>query len=556
MTEKMLLIKEIAKNIGLRDDEIALYGDYRAKIKLNVRERLNSASVGKYIDVTAMTPTPLGEGKTTTTIGLAMALNKLGKKTIATIRQPSLGPIFGLKGGGAGGGKSKILPYEDVNLHYTGDTHAVTLAHNLCSAFLDNSIYFGNKLNINLEKILWKRVIDISDRALRKIVLEFGKKDEKIKLESGFDITAASEVMAILSLSKSLMDLRERLDRIVVAFDKNNKPVFSRDLQVGGAMAVVLKDAIMPNLAQTIENTPVIIHSGPFANISHGNNSILADMIATKLADYVVTESGFGADCGFEKFVNIKCRYSGLKPDCVVLVCSIRAIKYHSGEVEFSLETGFSEIFNKENIELVKKGLLNLEKQIENVKIYGVPVVVAINKFDSDSEKEISLLEQKAKEFGADGVVVSEVYQKGSGGARKLAELVISLSQKKSKFDFLYPLELSIKEKIEIIAKRIYGAKGVSYSSMAEEKINLYTSLGWDKLPVCISKTQLSLSGDPNLKGRPKDFILPVEDITPYLGAGYLTVLCSKVYTMPGLPEVPHGVKVDIDKDGNVVGIS
>jgi formate--tetrahydrofolate ligase len=554
MTTKLLHIKTIAKMLGVKENELILFGDYKAKIKLDILDRIKTNKLAKYIVVTAITPSSFGEGKTTTTIGLAMGLTKLGYKTVATLRQPSLGPVFGIKGGGTGGGKSKILPSEDINLHFTGDTHSVTLAHNLCSAFLDNVLYHKNFLNIDVNKIFWRRVIDINDRALRKVILVFGQKPFKIKRITGFDITSASEVMAILSLSKSFVELKNKINKIVVAFTKDNKPVFVKDLKIGGGMSAVLKYALMPNLVQSTENTPVMVHSGPFANIAHGNSSIISDLIATRLADYVVTESGFGADCGMEKFVNIKCRYSGLKPDCTVLVCSIRSLKIHSGKIRISKNFLPKELF-KENLELINLGLSNLQKQIENVKIYNVPVVVAINKFSTDTEKELLFVQKKAIELGADDAVVCDAYSYGSKGTKDLARSVTILANKKANFKFLYPLDMSIKEKIEVIATKVYGAKGVKYSSLAEEKIKIYTKYGWDKLPVCIAKTQLSLSHNPNLKGRPQNFVLPVKDIFPSVGAGFLYVLCGDILTMPGLPINPVGTKIDIDKNGNIIGL-
>ncbi len=549
MDQKILPIKKIAQKLSIKETEIALFGEYKAKIKLNILDRIKNNKPAKYINVTAITPTPFGEGKTTTTIGLSMALNKIGKKTIATIRQPSLGPVFGIKGGGAGGGKAKLIPYEDINLHFTGDTHSVSVAHNLCAAFLDNSLFRGNKLNIDLKNILWKRVVDVNDRALRNIEIGLGDKTDGIKRNTGFDITAASEIMAILAMSKNISDLRKRLDKIVVAFTKNKQPVFAKDLKVSGAMAVLLKDALMPNLVQTNEHTPAIVHTGPFANIAHGNSSIIADLIATKLSDYVVTESGFGADCGLEKFVNIKCRYSGLHPDCVVIVCSIRALKMHSG-IKLLPEN-----IKKENLNLVEQGLPNLEKQIQNVTIYGIPAIVVINRFDTDTDRELLFVQKKSIEFGASEAIVTDIYLKGSNGGLELATAVIRQSNKKSKLKFLYSLDLPIKEKIEIIATKIYGAKCVKYSSIAEEKIRLYKSCGWDKLPICMAKTHLSLSHEPNLKGKPQNFVLPVVDIRPSIGAGFLYPLCGQMRTMPGLPREPVGERVDIDKNGNIIGL-
>ena len=547
-------IIEIAKSIGLRESELELYGKYKAKISLSVLDRLKDRKDGKYILVTAITPTPLGEGKTVTTIGLSMALNRLGKKTISCIRQPSLGPVFGIKGGASGGGYSQILPMEDFNLHFTGDIHAVGLAHNLAAAFLDNHIYKGNRLKIDPEKIYWRRVVDVSDRALRNI--RIGLEGNGIPRDSGFDITVASEVMAILALTENLSDLRKRLGKIVLAEDINRRPVTCEDIRVSGSMCVLLKDAIKPNLIQTLEHTPCFVHAGPFANIAHGNSSILADKIALKLSDFVVTEAGFGADCGAEKFFDIKCRYSKLIPDCAVLVCSIRALKMHSGKFKVIAGRPLDDNLLKEDLDSLEKGLGNLERQIENILIFGIPCIVAINKFKTDTDKEIELVKKRAKEFGAIDCVVSRVYESGSKGGLELAQRVIDSSSIENKFRFLYSLEIPIKEKISIIAKRIYGAKDVEYSPEAEERIRRYTELGFDKLPMCMAKTHLSLSHNPNLRGAPKDFVLPVRDIRLAAGAGFLYPLCGEMQTMPALPTSPRGEGIDIDSDGNIVGLA
>ncbi len=552
---KIKPITEIAKKIGIDRKYLELYGDYKAKISLDILKKLKNKKPGKYIDVTAITPTPLGEGKTVTTIGLSQSLNLIGKKTITCIRQPSLGPVFGIKGGAAGGGYSQVIPMEDFNLHFTGDVHAVSLAHNLCAAFLDNAIFHKNQLNIDIDKIFWRRVMDVSDRSLRNIKIGQGAKEDGIPRDSGFDISVASELMAILALASDIFDLRKRIGRIVVAMRKDGTPVTAEDLKVAGSMTVLLKDALKPTLIQTLENTPVIVHAGPFANIAHGNSSILADRIALPLADFVVTESGFGVDCGAEKFFDIKCRYSGFKPDAVVLVCSVRALKMHSGRFKVVAGKPLDEGLTSENIEAVREGSANLEKQIENIKMFGVPCVVAVNKFSFDTEKEIEVVRQAAIRAGADDAVESEVWAKGGKGGVKLAKAVVKAASKKSNFKFLYPLNLSIKEKIETIAKKIYGAKEVSYSALAEEKIKLYTDLGHDKLPICMAKTHLSLSHDPNLKGRPRDFVLPVVDVRASVGAGFLYPLCGTMRTMPGLPTVPAGAAIDIDKKGRVVGL-
>ncbi|MDD3818562.1 MAG: formate--tetrahydrofolate ligase [Actinomycetota bacterium] len=553
---KMKPIKEIAAMIGLDEDYLELYGNYKAKVKLEVLDNFRDRPDGKYIDVTAITPTPLGEGKTVTTIGLSMALNKLGKKAITCIRQPSLGPVFGIKGGAAGGGYSQVLPMEDFNLHLTGDTHAVGAAHNLLAAFLDTHLMKGNKLNIDPFSITLNRVVDVSDRALRNIIIGLGGPLNGIPRETGYDITVASEVMAILALTTGLKDIRQRLARMVVGSTYGGDPVTAEDLKCAGSMTVLLKDAIKPNLLQTIEHTPCFVHAGPFANIAHGNSSILADQIAIKLGDYVVTESGFGADCGAEKFMNIKCRYSGLKPDAVVIVATIRALKMHGGVFEFIPGKGVDrELMTRPDVEGVIRGCANLEKMIENMKLFGVPVVVAINKFNTDTREEIDAVRERSLAAGAEDAVESNVWLNGGNGGLELAESVIKAANKKSEFRFLYPLDWPIKKKIEEIATKIYGADGVEYLPEAESKIELYTRQGFDKLPICMAKTHLSLSHDPNLKGRPTGFTVPIRDIRASIGAGFLYPLLGTMRTMPGLPEVPAGTKVDIDENGNIVGL-
>ncbi len=551
----MLPVTEIAGNIGLSEDDLELYGKYKAKVSLDVRDRLADRPNGKYIDVTAITPTPLGEGKTVTTIGLSMAMNRIGAKTITCIRQPSLGPVFGIKGGAAGGGYSQCVPMEDFNLHFTGDVHAVGLAHNLLAAFLDSSILLGNKLNINPMTVSWPRVVDVSDRALRHIVVGLGGKANGIPREAGFDITVASEVMAILAMCTDLKDIRERLGRIIVAFDNDGKPVTAEDLKCAGSMAVLMKDAIKPNLIQTVENTPCFVHAGPFANIAQGNNSIIADEIALKIEDYVVTESGFGADMGAEKFLNIKCRYSGLTPDCAVIVATVRALKMHSGEFTVVAGKPLDEGLRKENLPALEAGCSNLRKHIENMKKFGIPVVVAVNRFTDDTDAEIERVRRIAKEAGAEDAVPSEVWAKGGAGGEDLAKAVVAACDKPSNFKFLYPDEMPIKEKIETIATEIYGADGVDFAPLAEQKIKQYTEYGWDRLPICMAKTHLSLSHDPALKGAPTNYRLPVRDIRASVGAGFLYPLCGDMRTMPGLPSVPAGTKIDIDENGNVVGL-
>lgn len=549
-------IEKIARKLRIDKKYLIPHGHHVAKLDLGILDKIKGRPQGKYILVTAITPTPLGEGKTVTTIGLSMAINRLGKLASTCIRQPSLGPVFGIKGGAAGGGYSQVLPMDDFNLHFTGDVHAVGLAHNLAAAFLDNSIFKGNPLNINPETITWRRVIDVSDRFLRNVKIGLGSKDDGFPRDTGFDITVASEIMAILALSSGLQDLRRRLGRIILAYTFDGKPVTAEDIKVAGSMCVLLKNALMPNLIQTIENTPCLVHAGPFANIAHGNNSILADRIALGLSDFVVTEAGFGADCGAEKFFDIKCRASGLTPDAAVIVCSIRALKAHSGRFKIAAGKPLDEGLVKENIPAIEEGMCNLAKQVENVKIFGIPVVVAVNKFNSDTDKEIDFVKNKAGELGAHACEVSEVWLKGSRGGLDLARAVIKAADLPKRFKFLYPLNIPIKEKIKIIATNIYGAKDVEYSDIAQKKIKAYTEYGWDNLPICMAKTHLSLSHDPNLKGRPKDFILPVRDIRASIGAGFLYPLCGEMKTMPGLPTHPVGEGIDIDEKGNIVGLS
>lgn len=548
-------IREIAEKVGIQDDELELYGNYKAKISLDILKRLKDRPNGKYIDVTAVTPTPLGEGKTVTTIGLSLGLNKIGKSVVTTIRQPSLGPVFGIKGGAAGGGYSQVVPMEDFNLHFTGDVHAVSVAHNLLSAFIDASFVHGNPLNIDPFSITWRRVVDVSDRALRDIVIGLGGKTNGFPRQSGYDISVASEVMAILALATSIKDLRERLGRIIIGTTYDGDAVTAEDLKCAGSMAVLMKDALKPNLIQTLENTPVLVHAGPFANIAHGNNSILADEIGLKLGDYVVTESGFGADCGAEKMMNIKCRYSGLKPDAVVLVCTVRALKMHSGKYNVVAGKPMDPGLTTEDLDGVEKGSSNLVAQIENMKKFGLPVVVAINHFVTDTDKEIELVRKKAIAAGAEDAVLSEVWGKGGEGGRALAEAVVKACDQPNNFHFLYPLDASIKEKIETIATEIYGADGVDYAPAAEAKIKLYNKMGLNNLPICMAKTHLSLSHDPTLKGRPQGFRLPVRDINASVGAGFLFPLCGDMRTMPGLPAVPAGTKIDIDENGVIKGL-
>ncbi|MDP2857177.1 MAG: formate--tetrahydrofolate ligase [Bacillota bacterium] len=553
---RMLPIAEIAHKMGLGEDDIEFYGKYKAKVSLEVLDKVKDKPDAKYIVVTAITPTPLGEGKTVTTIGLGQALNRIGKKAINCIRQPSLGPVFGIKGGAAGGGYSQCVPMEDFNLHFTGDTHAVTLAHNLAAAFLDASIMHGNPLDVDPFTVTWPRVVDVSDRALRQIIVGLGGKENGIPRETGFDIAVASECMAILALAISLKDLRERLGRVVLGYSREGKPVTAEDLRVAGSMAVLMKDALKPNIIQTLENSPVFVHAGPFANIAHGNNSILADKMAVKMADYVVTEAGFGADIGAEKMFNIKCRYSGLKVNAAVLVCTVRALKMHGGA--FRVVPGRPldpKVVAKENYEALAIGCENLQKQIENVLMHGVPVVVAINKFDTDKDAEIDFIRKKAMEFGASDAVLSEVWAKGGAGGEDLARAIIKATDTPNDFHHLYPLDMPIKEKIETIATKVYGADGVEYLPDAERQIKLYTKLGFDKLPVCMAKTHLSLSHDPKIKGRPRGFTVPIREVRASVGAGFLYPLLGEMRTLPGLPSDPAGAHIDLDEQGRVVGL-
>jgi len=552
----LLPVVEIARRLGLSEDDLDLYGKFKAKLHLNVLDRLAHRPDGKYVTVTAITPTPLGEGKTTTAIGLGMALNRLGRKTINTLRQPSMGPTFGIKGGAAGGGYSQAVPMEDFNLHFTGDIHAVSAAHNLLAAMLDAHILHGNELKIDPYSITWPRVVDISDRALRNIVIGLGTKEDGRPRQTGFDISVASEVMAILALASDLEDLRRRLGRIVVGTTEDGQPVTAEDLKAAGAMAVLLKDALMPNLIQTLENTPVIVHAGPFANIAHGNNSIVADKVALKLADFVVTESGFGADCGAEKMINIKCRYSGLKLHAAVIVATIRALKMHGGVGRVVPGRPLPPELISENVEAVQRGCENLQKHVENMRLHGLPVVVAINLFPTDTAREIEAVREAALAAGAVDAVTSDHHARGGNGAMDLARAVIKAAEQPSEMRFLYPLEWSIKQKIEAIATQVYGADGVDYEPLAEQKIKLYTKLGYDKLPINMAKTHLSLSHDPTLKNRPRNFRLPIRDIRASVGAGFLYPLCGDMRTMPGLPKTPAATKVDLDlQTRKVVGL-
>lgn len=553
---EMVPIIEIAKSIGIQEEEIDLYGRYKAKVRADILDRLKDCPQAKYIDVTAITPTPLGEGKTVTSIGLGQGLAKLGKKVINTLREPSMGPVFGIKGGAAGGGYSQVVPMEDLNLHFTGDIHAVGAANNLLCAMLDTHLQKGNKMGINIHSIGINRVMDISDRALRNIIVGLGGKENGIPRETGFDITVASEVMAILALATDIFDLRERLGKMTVAYTMDGQPVTAEDLKAAGAMTVLLKDALNPNLIQTLEHGPCFMHCGPFANIAHGNNSVLADLIATRSADYVVTESGFGSDMGFEKMCNIKCRTSNLKVDCAVIVCTIRALKMHGGLIKVVAGKPLDmEKLSQENLPAVKKGCENLEKHIEIVLLHGIKPVVVINRFPTDTPAEIALIKEIGLKAGAASVVTHEGWAKGGDGCLELAEAVIEATQHETNFHYLYPLEASIKEKIEIIATKVYGADGVTYLDQAEKNIKLFESVGFGSLPICMAKTHLSLSHDPALKGRPRNYKIPIRDVRASVGAGFLYPLLGTMMTMPGLPSIPAATKVDIDKNGNTVGL-
>ena len=546
-------IEDVAGDAGIERDELELYGDYKAKVSLDILDRLADRPNGKYIDVTAITPTPLGEGKTVTTIGTTQALNYIGKDATVCIRQPSLGPVFGIKGGAAGGGYSQVIPMEDFNLHLTGDIHAVSIAHNLAAAFLDNHLKRKNRLNIDPDTISWNRVVDLNDRwAMEDIVVGLGKGFVR---RSGFDISVASELMAILGLAENLQDLRQRVGRCVVASTYDGEPVTCEDLGCAGAMTVLLRDALKPTLMQTLEGGPAFVHTGPFANIAHGNSSILADKIALKLSDYVVTESGFGADIGMEKFFNLKCRMSGLVPDAVLLVATIRALKMHSGQFEVKAGKDLPPAMKEENLEAVAAGCSNLEKHIENVQKFGVPSVVCINRFTDDTHAEIEVVKEHALKAGAETVVVSNVWADGGEGGIEVAEALVEACEKESDFQLLYEDDASITEKIETIAKEVYGAADVEYKKKARKNIATYEERGWGHLPICMAKTHLSISHDKNLKGRPEGFTLPVRDVRPSIGAGFLYPLCGSMRTIPGLPGEPAGNEVDIDEDGNVVGL-
>ncbi|MCH5301039.1 MAG: formate--tetrahydrofolate ligase [Ruminococcus sp.] len=543
---ELLPIKKIAENLGIKEDELEYYGNYKAKLSEKLFERVSNNPDGKLVLVTAINPTPAGEGKTTTTAGLGQAMAKIGKNAIIALREPSLGPVFGIKGGAAGGGYAQVLPMEDINLHFTGDMHAITSANNLCCAMLDNHIQQGNTLGIDPRRVLIKRCLDMNDRALRNIVIGMGGKVNGVPREDHFIITVASEVMAILCLAADVSDLKERLGKILVAYDYNGKPVFAKDIKADGAMATLLKDAVKPNLVQTLEGTPAIMHGGPFANIAHGCNSVRATKLALKLADYCITEAGFGSDLGAEKFLDIKCRYAGLKPSAIVVVATCRALKYNAnipkdkcGEV---------------NLEALKKGIVNLGVHIDNMRKYGVPVVVAINRFGTDSQEELEFIENYCIEKGAD-FALSDVFANGGEGGKALAEKVCQACEKESDFAPIYPLNISLKEKVKAIATKIYGAKDVVFTTQAEKSIKELSELNIDELPVCVAKTQYSLSDNPQLLGAPKDFTITVRNVTLSNGAGFVVVYTGDIMTMPGLPKVPAAERIDVDNSGKISGL-
>lgn len=543
----MLPITEVAAKLGIGEEDIELYGRYKAKLSMDLIKRVQDKPDGKLILVTAITPTPAGEGKSTTTVGLAQGLAKIGQKVIVALREPSLGPCMGIKGGAAGGGYSQVVPMEDINLHFTGDFHAITSAHMLLAAMLDNHIQQGNALNIDPRRIVWKRVVDMNDRELRNIVVGLGGKAHGVPRQDGFDITVASEVMAILCLATGLHDLKERLSKIIVAYDYSGNPITAGMLKAQGAMAALLKDAVKPNLVQTLENVPAIIHGGPFANIAHGCNSVMATKTALKLADYTITEAGFGADLGAEKFFDIKCRYAGLKPDAVVLVATVRALKMHGGVPKTELATP--------DVEAVKRGIVNLEKHIENIKQYGLPLVVAINAFAQDTPEELEAIRSHCAAHGVN-VALSEVFAKGGEGGIELAKEVVALATSgKADFKFLYGAELSLKEKIETIAKKIYGAVGVNYTKEANNALKDFEKMGYGHLPVCMAKTQYSFSDDPALLGRPEGFEITIKNCRIAAGAGFVVVLTGDIMTMPGLPKVPAAEKIDVSDDGVISGL-
>ena len=549
---KLVRIESVGESLGLLPDELEPYGRYKAKISLQALLRLKERPSGRYICVTGINPTPLGEGKTVVTIGLTQALRKLGKRALSTLRQPSMGPVFGIKGGATGGGYSQVVPMEEINLHFTGDFHAVAAAHNLLAALIDNHLHHGNRLGLDPERILWRRSLDLNDRALRRVRVALGGGSNGVERESGYDITAASEVMAILSLSRSPRDLKERLGRILVGVDREGRGVVASALAAQGAMAVILKDAIKPNLVQNLEGGAALIHCGPFANVAHGNNSILADLLALKLADYVVTESGFGSEMGAEKLFDIKCPAAGLQPSAAVIVCSVRALKLHGGVAITGRDTS---ALKKPDVAAVGRGCENLRKHIENIRIFGLPAVVAVNRFDGDTQAEVDEVVGRARAAGASAAVAAEVWARGGEGGLDLAEAVVHAADSGAQFRSLYSPDLSIEDKIETIARKIYGAAGVTYTDKAKERIEFCRRQGLGRLPICMAKTPLSLSHDPALKGRPEGFVLPVTDIRAAAGAGYVYPLVGSIMTMPGLPSVPAAEHFDLDDEGRVDGL-
>lgn len=544
---KMKDITEIAAHLNIDDEDLIQYGHYKAKVDLRVFDKLKDKKDGKLILVTAINPTPAGEGKTTVNIGLSMALNKLGKKAISALREPSLGPSFGVKGGAAGGGYAQVVPMADINLHFTGDFHAITSANNLISAMLDNHIHQGNEQGIDVRRVVWKRCVDLNDRALRNVIVGLGGKPNGYPREDGFDITVASEIMAILCLSTSLENFKERVSRVIIAYRRDGSPVYVKDIKAQGAVTLLMKDAIMPNLVQTLENTPALIHGGPFANIAHGCNSIMATKLGMKLADYTVTEAGFGADLGAEKFLDIKCRFGDLKPSAAVIVATIRALKHHGGATK--------ENYDKEDLVALEKGFANLEKHIENIKKFGLPAIVSINRFPSDTENEIKFIEDRLAKMGVE-CSLTEVFVKGGDGALDLAEKVIKVCDEgKANFKPLYDVNLSIKEKLEIIAKEVYGADGVEFTVPAMKNVKNLEKLGLDKMPICVAKTQYSLSDNPDLLARPEGFHIVVREVKVSNGAGFLIALTGSIMTMPGLPKVPAADNIDILPSGEIVGL-
>ena len=544
---EMQPITEVAKTAGVDEKYLEQYGKYKAKVDYNILKDLADKPNGKLVLVTAINPTPAGEGKTTTNVGLADGMRRLGKNAIVALREPSLGPVFGVKGGAAGGGYAQVVPMEDINLHFTGDFHAIGAANNLLAAMLDNHIYQGNALNIDPRQITWRRCVDMNDRQLRNVVDGLGGKTNGMPREDGYDITVASEVMAVLCLASDIDDLKARLARLVVAYTRDGKPVTAGDLNAQGAMAALLKDALKPNLVQTLEHTPAFVHGGPFANIAHGCNSVTATKVALKLADYAITEAGFGADLGAEKFLDIKCRMAGLKPSCVVIVATARALKYNGGVPK--AETG------NENLEALEKGLPNLLQHVENItQVYKLPCVVAINRFPTDTEAELKLIEDKCKELGVN-VALSEVWAKGGEGAIDLAKEVVRLCEEPNAFQYSYELDCSIKEKIETIAKRIYHADGVNFTANAEKQIKTLTELGYDKMPICMAKTQYSFSDDQTKLGAPRNFTITVRNVKVSAGAGFLVALTGEIMTMPGLPKVPAAERIDVDSNGKISGL-